>query len=426
MDTDLGPTEFQTNVIRMTIDRFIKETNVREIVRKELHRKGKTATEERMEVLIAKYFDRRMDIATWWSCGLKHLEFRLCSCKRKEGISTRNVKIQKDIKTQSVWVQCNPDDWQDHHDPGQSIATQTSGFAEVRMSQLPDRMETQETQRNLRSDPLEASFPQQSSSLAAAVITIPVNLVPDMALTPTDHISTQRNSLPSCDEVIELNDSEPETSDSDNFVVLVATTSQTQHYEQASAEQPTNAENPSDEEATVIRANADLAVKDEPMEVLSITQINKKYAGDLVAVEISPAMMVINDTPNTQQMFEDIMEKPGSGNVTNSTMDFPDPPRSQNDVWEQTQNCKCVPFGSDGVSYQMVIFHFISFQQLCQIHNAVRMKQMNQYPRSSRAHKSLKKCWRAVGSLVQKVKRDFSKKSQQISLVQINRQQLRT
>lgn len=356
---DTGPTEFQAEVLEMTIDRFIDETNIREIACNELRRQNEVVTDERVDALIDAFFNRRLEIERWWFCGLKHLKYRLCECKRGPQIETRNVRIQKDVRTREKFTQC------DHHDDTMpSISTQTVDFTEVRMSQLTERHETQGTQRNRLSDPLEASLVNVAPEINSSPGAVPMN---EPQPEPVEQTAAYFDSLPMyAPLIIEVDDSDSET-DTGDFEVLLETTTQTQNFDDvslANTEQlAIEPENPSSVRDLFAPESDDVIVKDEPM---SISQINKKYEGDVVAEEILEQIVVLNETPNTQQMFNEIMEKEGSGSIDDSsTVDiepstFAAASVNVNHSSDPVQNCKCSQFAIRCDSNLLIFFIFFS------------------------------------------------------------------
>lgn len=372
IEKDTKPTEFQSEILEMDIDRFIDETNIRQIASNELQRKNEVVTNEMINVLIGLFFNRRMEVENWWSCGLKHLKYRLCECKRGPQIQTRNVKIQKDIKTRESFTQC-----EHHDDPMLSISTQTVDFTEVRMSQLTQRHETQGTQRNRVSDPLEASLLKRSSENIPSPEAITSN---DTRPEPIELTPAYVNSLPLyAPMVIEVDDSDSENDDqadvnTGNFEVLLETTTQTQNFNENTEQIVTESEHPFFERNDSAPASDDVIVKDEPM---TISQINAKYEGELVAEEIVQHIVVLNETPNTQQMFKEIMEEAGSGSIDDSiVVDLEQRPSAAalgnnvNDLCDPKQNCKCPQYAIRSDSICLFIYFELFFQRLYKVPKA--------------------------------------------------------
>lgn len=337
----------------MKLTHFVKETNICEIARKDLLEMGKTATDEQIQILVNHYFERRMDTVTWHSCGLKDLKYLLCDCKRNQGISMRNVRIQKDIHTHTKFTQCDPDIQQP-----QPVSTQPMAFNEVRMSQMPERNETQEMPRKLSMDPLEPMLIQ--CGIPAITITSE-NVTASTAFAtpqPTQMVpnSQVQDIWPMVDLIAELEGSSPEpmemeqtNNDSELFVVLLETTTQTQNFDeinQPSVENTANKTTNSSADAEVFAStNDNVSLKDEPIEILSITQINEKYAGDLVVEEIPKSSVTIQDSPNTQFLFEDIMVNPGNDSMGDCTVsqiviDSATATTAKVNSVNSTQNCK--------------------------------------------------------------------------------------
>lgn len=336
----------------MNIDRFIYETNIHEIASNELQRQNEVVTDERVNALIDAFFNRRLEIETWWFCGLKHLKYRLCECKRGPQIEMRSVRIQKDIRTRDKFTQC------DHHDDTMpSISTQTVDFTEVRMSQLTERHETQGTQRNRVSDPLEASLLQLVNVTPEIHSSTEAVLMNDPQPEPVEQTAAYFDSLPMyAPLIIELDDSDSENDDqmhvdTENFEVLLETKTQTQNFDDvslANTEQlAIEPENPSSERDVSAPESDDVIVKTEPM---SISQINEKYKGDLVAEVIVEHIVVLNETPNTEQIFNEIMEKEGSGSIDDSSIVDIEPSTfaaasvNVNHLSGPVPNCKCSQF----------------------------------------------------------------------------------
>lgn len=334
----------------MDMKRFIDETNIRQIATNELQRQHEVVTDEKVKALIDLFFNRRLKIETWWFCGLKHLKYRLCECKRGQQIETRNVSIQKTIKTRETFTQCVHYD-----DPMLSISTQTVDFTEVRMSQLTERHETQATQKNRKSDPLEASLLQMVTVTSENNIS-PVASPIHPQLESIEQTQAYFNNLPMyAPMVIEVDDTDSENDDqtpvnTGNFEVLLETTTQTQNFEDVSVANTEQLviepEIPSSERDGSATASDDVIFKVEPM---TISQINEKYGGELVAEEIAQNIVALDETPNTQQMFEEIMEKVGSGSIDDSTKSDCDQStfpaalaNNVNNLCDLMQNCKCI------------------------------------------------------------------------------------
>lgn len=349
----------------MTLKRFVHETNIGEIVRNDLLKMGETATDEQTQMLINKYFERRMDIDKWYSCGLKNLKYHLCECKRNVGISMRNVRIQKDIHTKEAFIQCD----QDIQQP-KPVFTQPMAFNEVRMSQLPERNETQDIPKNSSMDPLETMLIQCG---IPAVTNTPKKVTASTAIVtpqPTQMVSSSQvqDILPMVDLIMELEGSTPEPienveqekNDNERFVVLFETTTQTQNFDelnQPSVENNVNKTKNSSVDAEISAStNDNVNVKDEPIEILSITQINEKYVGDLVAEEIPKSSVTIQDSQNTEVFFEDIMENPGSDSMGDCTVsqiaiEMTTATTAEVNSVNSTQNCKC--FCSSLLAYDL-------------------------------------------------------------------------
>lgn len=99
MATIFEPNEFQAGIIAMSFDEFVAETNIDEIARKELQQRSertkRPATAEQIDARIKLYYEKRYRIDEWWPCGLKHLKYKVCECKR-------NRKSMADAMVQSV------------------------------------------------------------------------------------------------------------------------------------------------------------------------------------------------------------------------------------------------------------------------------------------------------------------------------------
>lgn len=325
----------------MDLKRFTDDTNIRTIVHNELRKKDKTVSDEVVNALIGKYFDRRVHIDTWWTCGLKNLKYRWWEPKK----ATRNVKVQKVIRTFDKDTQYDPLDFGGI--PRLPIAGNVA-FTEIRMSQLTERIDTQGTV----TDPLEASLRQSAIPVVNGSIgtqrnesgessflntsgddtvidatTVPESPAPQVEL-PVEKPSIP-NVVPQQIEIIELDDDDDDdepvaantpaiASHNEGYEVLLETTTQTQTFNencQAIAVASPDA-SASNEHTTALVGDA-VDIKDEPIEMLSISQVNAKYAGDLVAQDLLNSTVPINDTPNTEVSFQ------GTSNFCIHRLQFP-------------------------------------------------------------------------------------------------------
>lgn len=106
MATIFEPSKFQAEIIAMNFDELVATTNVEEIVQQELQcRNEKTEdpmiSAEKNDVLIRHYYEKRCRIDEWWSCGLKHLKYKLCECKRVQ-TNTADAMVQSDVPAQKI------------------------------------------------------------------------------------------------------------------------------------------------------------------------------------------------------------------------------------------------------------------------------------------------------------------------------------
>lgn len=103
-----SPSDFQAEIIALNFEEFVEQTNIKEIAEKEVLRQSeitkKPVTAANIDARIKLYYEKRHRIQEWWPCGLKHLKFKLCECKRNRkfvsvGVQT-DVSVQHDAGTQ--------------------------------------------------------------------------------------------------------------------------------------------------------------------------------------------------------------------------------------------------------------------------------------------------------------------------------------
>lgn len=97
---DFEPSEFQAEIIAMSIDEFVALTNIEEIVREELQRRAEMKKRPATAAAFIKlFYEKRIHIDQWGSCRLKNLKYKLCECKRCPK-STANAMVQSDARIQ--------------------------------------------------------------------------------------------------------------------------------------------------------------------------------------------------------------------------------------------------------------------------------------------------------------------------------------
>lgn len=127
------------DIIAMTYERFIAETNIMEIIQRRREVRKEALTDTQISVLVQKYYQRRLQIVKWSSCGLNHLKLKMCKCNRL-------------IKTTEAFTQYETN--QSRSDSNRLKSTRNENCAEVRRSQWPEQSQTQDTVPN---EPLNAS-----------------------------------------------------------------------------------------------------------------------------------------------------------------------------------------------------------------------------------------------------------------------------
>lgn len=149
----------------MNFDEFVAETNIEEIVRKELQHRSETikrpATADQIDARIKLYYEKRYCVDEWWPCGLKHLKYKLCECKRNRP-STVEAMVQSDVRPQQDACTQFESDIEfivpggEHASDGVVVLPEEP----ARVSQSTQTEEPQENAGNPMADPSRQSGPQ--------------------------------------------------------------------------------------------------------------------------------------------------------------------------------------------------------------------------------------------------------------------------
>lgn len=83
-ERSMDSNDFQKEIMAMSYETFINETNVRELVRKNFENKTESLTEAAMEVELKNLNEQRFYFRRYHKCMLNHLKILKCGCRRNK------------------------------------------------------------------------------------------------------------------------------------------------------------------------------------------------------------------------------------------------------------------------------------------------------------------------------------------------------
>lgn len=89
------PSDFQREIIQLGFEDFVSLTNIKEIIQRE-HKKlhyNHEISDEAMNKELKYYFKNRLSHNKWFECGLKHLKYLVCECKRQKREEHKGLQV---------------------------------------------------------------------------------------------------------------------------------------------------------------------------------------------------------------------------------------------------------------------------------------------------------------------------------------------
>lgn len=256
--------------MNMTLDEFIENTNIRDLVRNHLQERTGGVKRSLFDFGVKYYYDLRGESENWGRCLLKELKHHVRNAKTQKNDKPKEMQVSS-TQTERMELMQNTSTQTEPFASMQStlkvpISTQTDfrpAFDEIRVSQVPD-----ESQAPVNSmvDPLQTQSAMRMDEDQAFVPDVPLNM------TEASH--------------------EPIT--------------QSQNETQFDSQR----ENPSNEDVT------EIVPKHEP---LSISQVNEKYGGEVVMENVPNPEITVNESQNSQQLFDEAMNATESQSATPSS-----------------------------------------------------------------------------------------------------------
>lgn len=266
------PNHFQAAVKEMTLEDFERETNIGDLVRHHLQDQTGRVRVKRslLNFGIKYYFDLRGESEKWGRCLLRELKHHVRNAKTQKNdkpkdmqvssTQTEHTALMQNISTQTEPIASMPSTLK------VPISTQTNlrpAFDEIRVSQLPD-----ESQAPIHSmfDPLQSQAAMPMDGDQTSMPEVPLNIT-DAGHEP---IAQSQNETQF--------DSQRENLSNEDFTEIVA--------------------------------------KQEP---LSISQVNAKYGSEVVMENVPNPEITVNESQNSQQLFDEAMNATDSQTATPSS-----------------------------------------------------------------------------------------------------------
>lgn len=103
----MEPNDFQKEILAMSYDTFINETNVKELVRKKFENAKETLTDAAMENELKKLNEQRYHFRRYHKGLLNHLKILKCECRRNKTFHDKWTQTDM-VQSQDVDAQCDP------------------------------------------------------------------------------------------------------------------------------------------------------------------------------------------------------------------------------------------------------------------------------------------------------------------------------
>lgn len=125
------PSDFQKEIIGLSYEEFVKKTNMKDIIIKEhnyVYTNDKNdhsveLSQEKLDNFLKYYYDIRVHVKDWFKCGLKHLKFIECDCKRNTIMKNKKIQctvvklIERKTQTKLIDVKDSETQCNMHVDP---------------------------------------------------------------------------------------------------------------------------------------------------------------------------------------------------------------------------------------------------------------------------------------------------------------------
>lgn len=102
--TSAEPSQFQKEIMAMSFEAFVNETNVKELVRKSFEDRTEQLTEATMEVELKKLDEQRYHFRRYRKGVLHHLKMLKCECRRHKQFEEKSTQTDP-IESQDAVVQ---------------------------------------------------------------------------------------------------------------------------------------------------------------------------------------------------------------------------------------------------------------------------------------------------------------------------------
>lgn len=102
----IEPNHFQKEVMSMSYETFINETNAKELVRTYLESEAQPMTDAQMEIELKKLDEQRYHLRRYHKGLLNHLKFLKCECQRNKTFQDKWTQTDA-IPSQDTEVQCD-------------------------------------------------------------------------------------------------------------------------------------------------------------------------------------------------------------------------------------------------------------------------------------------------------------------------------
>lgn len=101
------PSEFQKEILEMTYEEFIAETNIKDLHKSFYNEKylNKTMTEDHEKQGLDCFYNLRVETNKWHKSILKNLKYKVCDCKRKKIFHEKSFQVS----AEKIPVSCQTD-----------------------------------------------------------------------------------------------------------------------------------------------------------------------------------------------------------------------------------------------------------------------------------------------------------------------------
>lgn len=106
----IQPNDFQKEIMAMDFEKFINQTNVKELVRKRYETDAEPLTEAIMDTELKRLYDERYNVKRFYTGLLNHLKILQCECQRNKTFKDKWTQTDV-VRTQDDHAQCDAVDF---------------------------------------------------------------------------------------------------------------------------------------------------------------------------------------------------------------------------------------------------------------------------------------------------------------------------